>query len=201
MKALILACMATTLLCANPELMAAASQSATQQHQQSSMVVAVKSPSAQPVTQQPLVASVSHTAQTVPQAMRHMPFVVAPTQMKPASYMYVILADHGMIQPDAQGRWTLTLNKVDMKHIVKFSEQPLRMVQYVSPAMLAQQWTPDQKNFSIASPNAAVVINQHIQLVQLVAMHVQPDQVVYEIKAVHDPLYPLSGGPVSVFMM
>lgn len=195
MKALILACMATALLCANPMVEAVVAQSSTQQHQQSSMVAAVKSPSVPPVSAQHAVG----------QTMTHMPVVASAThmqhQVQAASYMYVILADHGMIQPDAQGRWTLTLNKVDMQHIVKFSERPLRLVQYVSPTMLTQQWSPGQKNFAVASPNAAVVINQHIQLVQLVAMHVQTDQVVYEVKAVHDPLYPLSGGPVSLFLM
>jgi hypothetical protein len=129
------------------------------------------------------------------QAHHNMPMAGAPQNM------YVMLAAHANVQPNHSGVWTLTLDRVDVKHIMQFSEQPLRVVRYVSPQDVQHMWSSGKmQSFAVNPPSAVVIVGHSMQVVHLLGMSINGDQVVYQIKGAHGPLQRMAGGQVVMFM-
>lgn len=121
------------------------------------------------------------------------------SQDKP-SFLFVITSNHGSIQKNAQGEFTLTLDHSDIQKVLAFSDRPLRVVKHMTGEELRQFWSEGNNSFAKDHPNATVVINQHLQTVIITSLNMTQKTMTFRVeKDGPQSLVPMSG-PVQVFL-
>lgn len=90
------------------------------------------------------------------------------------NFMYVISADKGhLLQLDNQGHYALRLDLTHVNQVIKFSDRPQRIVDYISGAKLSALWKVGSNSFKSDPPNAvfsssgfkpAIVVLTHEQI-------------------------------------
>ncbi len=101
------------------------------------------------------------------------------------SYLYVIEAQSGVLQkiPEYSGRYHLTLDQVDVDHILAFSDRPYRIVRYTSAHQLKKDWAHGQNNFVEDPPNAVLLAKGHsAQVVVLEDMRLDAKQISFDVR-------------------
>ena len=99
------------------------------------------------------------------------------------SYLFVITSNNGVIQPTSDGSYQLILNHGDVEKVLVFSDRPYRLVRHITGEALNTMWSEGTNSFADDHPNAAVVINQHVQTVILTSITVQGDHTIFTIEA------------------
>ena len=101
-------------------------------------------------------------------------------QDKVPQFLFVLEADHGTLQHQADGQVRLSLSVEHMQHILMFSDRPFRIARYITDAELAKYWVATGDNsFTADPPNAALLINDKLYDIELKNIAVTNDNVVF----------------------
>ena len=101
-------------------------------------------------------------------------------QDKVPQFLFVLEADHGTLQHQADGQVRLSLSVEHMQHILMFSDRPFRIARYITDTELAKYWVATGDNsFTADPPNAALLINDKLYDIELKNIAVTNDNVVF----------------------
>ena len=109
------------------------------------------------------------------------------------------LAQQAQVEKTAKG-YMLTLKKVYMKNILAFSDRPYHVKKHISVEQLTSLWHSGENNFTDSPPNAAIVMDEKVQAVQLISIQIKGNEVSFNLAPDDGPIQEMSGSHVSVFI-
>ncbi|MCP4474591.1 MAG: hypothetical protein GY821_08535 [Gammaproteobacteria bacterium] len=80
-----------------------------------------------------------------------------------APFLYVTEAKQGQMQKDSQGGYILTIHKMDIHHVLMFSQQPFELKRYIIAAAIRKNWHIGKGHFpSNQAMQAVILSNQQV---------------------------------------
>ena len=70
----------------------------------------------------------------------------------PISYLFVISSKKSHIAKVSDHVYTLTLERGDLNNVLKFSDRPYRIAEYITPSDLADSWKTGENSFAKIHP-------------------------------------------------
>lgn len=116
------------------------------------------------------------------------------------SYLYVITSKHGEIKKSSDGGWELTLDHGDIERVLAFSNRPYRIVKHLNAEELKRVWKEGANSLEKDPPNATVIINQHLQTVELLSISVEGSKTLFKIRADGPQSLNEARGPTQLFV-
>ena len=116
------------------------------------------------------------------------------------SYLFVIMSNQGSISKNRQGEFILTLNHGDIEKVLAFSDRPFRIVKHMTGEELKQMWSQGNNSFAKDNPNAAVIINQHLQTVILTSVNITQNTMTFTLKSDGPQSLVPMNGPTQLFI-
>ncbi len=115
-------------------------------------------------------------------------------------YTIVILSKYGTIKQAAGGQYQLVVDYTNIDKVIAFGANPYRIVKTSTGKSLANSWNEGVNSFAEDPPNAAVVINQQLQMVTLLSIEIVGNQMVFSIKADGPQSLTVASGRTTVFI-
>ena len=104
------------------------------------------------------------------------------TESKP-SYLLVVMSNHGEVKKASDGSYQLILDHGDIEKVLAFTDRPYRIVKHLTGEELKSLWSEGPNSFTKDHPNAAVIINQHLQTVELINIKVEGKKTIFTVQA------------------
>ena len=112
---------------------------------------------------------------------------------KPSS-LFVIVAKYGEVRQASKGDYELVLKHEDIEKALAFTDRPQRLVQPISREKFMTLWSAAPQSFEKDPPNAALVMDQHLEMVVLLSVRVEGQNTIFTIRPDGDkPLEKMSG--------
>ena len=108
----------------------------------------------------------------------------APPATKPASFLFVLQSQQGLLSPIAghRGYFHLTLRYQDTNRVIAFSDRPYRIVRYLTAKQLQSAWGFGKNSFAADPPNAVLSADGYpAQIVVLQGMVLTPHSVSFVV--------------------
>ena len=103
---------------------------------------------------------------------------------KALSYKFVVSSKTATIKKLDGHRYTLTMKRIDINHVIEFSDRPNRIVKYIKGSELQEKWTEGKNSFAENPPNAVLsATNQKPVIVVLGGVHVKKTAVTFYVSA------------------
>ena len=116
------------------------------------------------------------------------------------SFLLVVISNHGEIRQASDGSWELVLDHGDIEKVLAFSDRPYRVVKHLAGDQLQTLWSKGSNAFEEDPPNATVVINQHLQTVELLSLRLEGSKTIFKIRSDGSSSMTAAAGRSQVFI-
>jgi hypothetical protein len=114
-------------------------------------------------------------------------------------YLFVMLAKQAEIKKQGDS-YKLILKQTQVNHVLQFSDKPFRIANYMRGQQLTEFQPQAKQDLRAYPPNAAIIINEQLQAVQLLDMSYVDGTMEFTLAEDSMPIKPMLGTNAAVFV-